>query len=285
MTTQHRITSTLAVTVALTLAAGAPAAPANPAKQLYGPAGRPNQEKQINTTGSMSAPPTIVRISSPGGGFDWGDAGIGAAGGFAFSMLGLGGALAVSQRRTRHSDTAPTSRGGPIMVDTSSSHAAVRSIAPRLRAAIGIGLTALGVAVALTVMIVMLAPMETSRPTTRSQPRHNTVAHAARTSRLNAADWITLKNAIRLRTMALAPGRTPFYRSFAAYMGLSALMTLHPILPGRCATAVSYLYDNLLDLHDAYPGEDWRPRRRLIRRQPPLGVCAPKANCRVTYVG
>jgi hypothetical protein len=109
VTTQHRITSSLAVTVALTLAAGAPAALANPTKQLYGPAGRPNQEKQINTGGSVSAPPTIVRISPRGGGFDWGDAGIGAAGGFALSMIGIGGALVVSQRRTHHSDTAPTS--------------------------------------------------------------------------------------------------------------------------------------------------------------------------------
>ena len=85
--------------------------------------------------------------------------------------------------------------------------------------------------------------------------------------------------------MALAPGRTALYRSFAAYMGLSGLMSLHPILPGRCATAVSYLYDNLLDLHDAYPGEDWRPLRRLIRKQPPLSACAPKTIPNVTYVG
>jgi hypothetical protein len=107
--TQHRITSGLAVTVALTLAAGAPAALANPTHEHYGPAGRPNQEKQINTGRSMSAPPTIVRINSQSDGFDWSDAGIGAAGGFALSMIGIGGALVVSQRRTPHSDTAPTS--------------------------------------------------------------------------------------------------------------------------------------------------------------------------------
>ena len=101
MTTQYRMTSTLAVTVALALAAGAPAALA---KQLYGPAWRPNQEKQIN----VSALPTIVRPSSPGSSFDWGDAGIGAAGGFALSMIGIGGALVVSARRTRHGDIAPT---------------------------------------------------------------------------------------------------------------------------------------------------------------------------------
>jgi hypothetical protein len=44
-----------------------------------------------------------VRVITPTGGFDWGDAGIGVAGGVALSMIGLAGALAVSQRRTRRS--------------------------------------------------------------------------------------------------------------------------------------------------------------------------------------
>jgi hypothetical protein len=48
-----------------------------------------------------SAQQAVVRIQTPQGGFDWGDAGIGAAGGIALTMLGLGGALGVSQRRTR----------------------------------------------------------------------------------------------------------------------------------------------------------------------------------------
>ena len=46
--------------------------------------------------------PTIVHLTAGNSGFDWGDAGIGAAGGIALSMVGLGGALVVSQRRTRH---------------------------------------------------------------------------------------------------------------------------------------------------------------------------------------
>lgn len=40
---------------------------------------------------------------SPAGSFDWGDAGIGAAGGLALAMLGVGGGLAFSQRRSRRS--------------------------------------------------------------------------------------------------------------------------------------------------------------------------------------
>ena len=171
------------------------------------------------------------------------------------------------------------------MIDTSNTATPVRSIAPRLRRAIAIGVTALGAAVALTVIILILAPPGTSRPTTGSQPPRHTVAHAPRPSRLDAADWATVQNVVRLRTMALAPRRTAAYRSFAAYMGLTALLNLHPVRPGRCATAVSYLYDNLLDLHDAYPGEDWRPLRRLIRTQPSPRVCAPQATPHITYVG
>jgi hypothetical protein len=48
-----------------------------------------------------AAPQAVVRIQTPPNGFDWGDAGIGAAGGFALALIGLGGALVVSQRRPR----------------------------------------------------------------------------------------------------------------------------------------------------------------------------------------
>ena len=60
---------------------------------------RPNPDEQ----NPPPAPTTTVRVITPAGGFDWGDAGIGAAAGVALSMIGLAGALAVSQRRTRRS--------------------------------------------------------------------------------------------------------------------------------------------------------------------------------------
>jgi hypothetical protein len=41
----------------------------------------------------------VVSISSPQGGFDWGDAGIGAGGAIAIVLLGLGAALMVTHRR------------------------------------------------------------------------------------------------------------------------------------------------------------------------------------------
>ena len=67
------------------------------------------QPTRTTTTPSQATP--IVRVIAPQNGFDWGDAGIGAAGGLALSMLGVGAALAISQRRTRdlNSPAAPTS--------------------------------------------------------------------------------------------------------------------------------------------------------------------------------
>lgn len=101
MTTTNRITTSIVVALAL----GASAAPAS---------ARPfdlnaNGSQVLAQTGSTPAtsqaatppPATIVRITAHTSGFDWGDAGIGAAGGLALSMVGLGGGLAVSQRRTR----------------------------------------------------------------------------------------------------------------------------------------------------------------------------------------
>lgn len=57
---------------------------------------------------SVSRVPVRIVYVSGGGGFDWGELGIGAAAGAGITMLGLGGALAVTQRRTR-----PTTRPRP----------------------------------------------------------------------------------------------------------------------------------------------------------------------------
>jgi hypothetical protein len=69
--------------------------------------------KEIGTTPfgeryTTPPPTTIVRVSTPAGGFDWADAGIGAAGGLALSMLGIGAALVISShRRVRHPTSPP----------------------------------------------------------------------------------------------------------------------------------------------------------------------------------
>ena len=100
--------SATATLVALALALGAAPAVAKPfdvtANGALVSAGSPSLRSQPTkqTTGQATAP-TIVRIVAREGGFSWGDAGIGAAGGLALSVIALGGGLAVSQRRGGHS--------------------------------------------------------------------------------------------------------------------------------------------------------------------------------------
>jgi hypothetical protein len=105
MTSKHRITSSAIVALAVALSATPALADQFDitANGSYVPAGSP----ALTQTAAASTP-TIVRINTPAGGFDWADAGIGAAGGFALSMIGIGSALVVSQRRTRRSKTAIT---------------------------------------------------------------------------------------------------------------------------------------------------------------------------------
>jgi hypothetical protein len=108
-------------------------------------------------------------------------------------------------------------------------------------------------------------------------PRAST-ASAARSPRPDRADWEKIQTAARLRSTALAPHRTARFRAFAAYLGLSELVSIHPLGPGRCAIAVTYLYDNLLDLENAYRRENWNPLRRAVAKQPSIHACAPRPN-------
>lgn len=116
MTTIHRISTGLALMLALAvIAAPASARPFDlNANGSYVPAttttnsGARSDVSSTNGYDFARVPSSVVRIVSGDTGFDWGDAGIGAAGGFALSMIGIGGALVVSQRHTRRSDTAAT---------------------------------------------------------------------------------------------------------------------------------------------------------------------------------
>jgi len=120
MTTTHRITTAAAVLLSLA-AAGAPAASARPAD--YVPVGkqapasvysRPDKavipihwpypyggDPRPATAKPASVPQAVVQVQTPGSGFDWADAGIGAAGGLALALLAVGGGLVISHQRPR----------------------------------------------------------------------------------------------------------------------------------------------------------------------------------------
>jgi hypothetical protein len=119
MSTTHRIAATgaliLSLALALAVAVAVAVAPTATAVADRGhttantaPAAvYSRQDKSIipatprSTSAGDSAKLAVVRVETPASGFDWGDAGIGAAGGVALAMLGLGGALTVSHRRPR----------------------------------------------------------------------------------------------------------------------------------------------------------------------------------------
>jgi hypothetical protein len=120
----NRTATTAAIVLSLA-AGGAPAASAMPA----GPGGfvptgkqasarvydRPDRE-MIPVSPPPSAEPIantsitrpVVHVLTPNTGFDWGDAGLGAAGGLTLSLIAVGGAFAVSGRRSRRSTAVPS---------------------------------------------------------------------------------------------------------------------------------------------------------------------------------
>lgn len=93
--------------------------------------------------------------------------------------------------------------------------------------------------------------------------------------RPDKADWVKIKTAAALRNEGMARHRTAHFRVFAGSLGLSELATIHPLAPGPCATALTYLYGNLLDLRNAEPGENFAPLRRFVAREPSIRACAP----------
>ncbi|MFZ0974795.1 MAG: hypothetical protein WAN22_21380 [Solirubrobacteraceae bacterium] len=116
----NRTATTTAIILSLA-AAGAPTASARPAdfvppSQQSPTAGYSHPDKSMlpvsppATSGGAiktNAPQAVVRVHAPQNGFDWGDAGIGAAG-LALSVIGVGGAFAVSQRRSRRTTALPS---------------------------------------------------------------------------------------------------------------------------------------------------------------------------------
>jgi len=66
---------------------------------------------QANQEVAATHTPAVVHVTAPSTGFDWGDAGVGAGGMLALILIGSGGVLAVTRRRS-HAVT-PTTRPKP----------------------------------------------------------------------------------------------------------------------------------------------------------------------------
>jgi hypothetical protein len=101
MTAGHRIATSVLVAIGLA-ASSSTSAMALPVDTNGNgsevPAGSPSMQTQATAPVTQ---PTVVRLSAPANGFDWFDAGIGAAGGVALTMVGVGGTLVATGRRGR----------------------------------------------------------------------------------------------------------------------------------------------------------------------------------------
>jgi hypothetical protein len=107
MTTTHRIAAGIVAALALATAAPASATPWDPnSRDPFIPI-RPAPEPAMVAPAPSHAGrgPVVVQLTTTCG-FDWADAGIGAAGATALGLLGAGGALVISERRPQ-----PTRRG------------------------------------------------------------------------------------------------------------------------------------------------------------------------------
>jgi hypothetical protein len=102
MTRKH--TLTLLVLALVVAAITAPAAMARPIDAV----GLPYTQGDTPASVSPSVSSSQSGSDNPGSGFDWGDAGIGAAAAFAITTIGVGGALLLSNRRQRNDRQAAT---------------------------------------------------------------------------------------------------------------------------------------------------------------------------------
>jgi hypothetical protein len=106
MSTTHRIATGIVATLAVATAAPASATPWDPnSRDPFVPI-RPAPEPAMIAPAAVhpGTAAVVVRLTTTRG-FDWGDAGVGATGGFALSLVGLGGALTISQNPARRTIT------------------------------------------------------------------------------------------------------------------------------------------------------------------------------------
>jgi hypothetical protein len=109
-TRNHRLRRSFAIASIVGAFAAPVASAAVVDPPLPGPDGSQGQGSEQSYPGSINAivppetsePVTTVTTGGSADGFDWGDAGLGAAGMLAIGAMGAGGVLAVGHRRARH---------------------------------------------------------------------------------------------------------------------------------------------------------------------------------------
>ena len=110
------------------------------------------------------------------------------------------------------------------------------------------------------VAVTACASVRSARPHARPAPNQTAaVTHQIRSSWPDPANYNAIIVAVKVRDQALHL-KAWNEKAYGAQLALWTLTTLEgSMLPGRCARFVAHLYDELADLSQAHPGEDWQP--------------------------
>jgi hypothetical protein len=152
----------------------------------------------------------------------------------------------------------------------------------RPRSLLATGVTRFSV-IAACVAVTACASVKSARPRARPAPGQTVaVARQIRSRWPDPANYNAIIVAVKVRDQALhlKPWNE---KAYAAQLALSTLATLAgSMLPGRCARFVAHLYDELTDLSQAYPGEDWQPMFAVVAHDPTAASqCAAPRGARI----
>jgi hypothetical protein len=117
--------------------------------------------------------------------------------------------------------------------------------------------------------ITACASATSTRPPARPAPAKTVAAAEQTRSRWpDLANYNAIIVAVKVRDQALHL-KAWNEKAYAAQLALGTLVTLEgSMLPGRCARFVAHIYDELADLSQAYPGENWRPMFDVVAHDP-----------------
>jgi hypothetical protein len=119
------------------------------------------------------------------------------------------------------------------------------------------------------ILVTACASIGTARPRAGATPAHAvSVARPIPSRWPDPANYNAITVAVTVRDQALHL-KMWNEKAYAAQLALGTLATLAgSMLPGRCARFVAHVYDELADLSQAYPGEDWQPMFDVVAHDP-----------------
>jgi hypothetical protein len=119
------------------------------------------------------------------------------------------------------------------------------------------------------VAVTACASATTARPRVRPATGQSVaVGRQTRSRWPDPANYNAIVVAVKVRNQALHL-KVWDQKAYAAQLALRTLATLvGSMLPKRCARFVAHIYDELADLSQAYPGENWHPMFTVVAHDP-----------------